>query len=105
MIQSVPSSNIDHPVHTAERLQPDKIIPFWIWTFSRVNIDPPLHFIKESHLENPRPGLLFFSPSLGWVPPPNIIKCFFLVRPSDPASPFWWHPTKSNAKGEQWGSN
>jgi hypothetical protein len=25
-----------------ERLQPDKIIPFWIWTFSRVNIDPPL---------------------------------------------------------------
>lgn len=64
-----------------------------------------LHFIKESHLENPRPGLslLFFS-SLGWVPPPNIIKCFFLVRPSDPASPFWWHPTKSNAKGEQWGS-
>lgn len=57
-----------------------------------------LHFIKESHLENPRPGLLFFS-SLGWVPPPNIIKCFFLVRPTDPASPFRWHPTKSKCKG------
>jgi hypothetical protein len=47
-----------------ERLQPDKIIPFWIWTFSRVNIDPPLFSWWWIHLSRKGPCCLTRTQSL-----------------------------------------